>query len=334
METYDIVIVGAGPAGLKCAEVLGRSELRTLLLEKKVTVGLKVCAGGLTLMTETFDLPIDSALSFRDQHIIFHGKEHVVSLKNPIRIMDRKELGIYQLSRLRKYTNVEVRSGIAVKSIGEDYVLTAENKRIHFKYLVGADGSTSVVRRHLGLRNKFYMGIQYNIPTRHDNVVWFFDPVRLKSGYGWIFPHKTYTSAGIFFNPRRLSSENARKALHRILDNYGMNYKHAKFEGAPINCQYDGMKFGNIFLIGDAAGLVSAGTGEGILYALASGEDVARHLMNGDYRFEKIKSLIKYKKRQEFILSIFDFAPHFQDSLFKLLIALLTKPGFQRFFGN
>ena len=45
---YDVIIVGAGPAGLRCAEILGKSELSVLLLEKNAKMGQKVCAGGIT----------------------------------------------------------------------------------------------------------------------------------------------------------------------------------------------------------------------------------------------------------------------------------------------
>ena len=45
---YDVIIVGAGPAGLRCAEILGQSKLSVLLLEKNAKMGQKVCAGGIT----------------------------------------------------------------------------------------------------------------------------------------------------------------------------------------------------------------------------------------------------------------------------------------------
>ena len=45
MESFDVVIAGAGPAGLKCAETLGGSGLGVLVLERENAVGRKVCAG-------------------------------------------------------------------------------------------------------------------------------------------------------------------------------------------------------------------------------------------------------------------------------------------------
>ena len=48
MNHYHVIIVGAGPAGLICAETLSQSNLSVLVLEKNSVFGDKICAGGLT----------------------------------------------------------------------------------------------------------------------------------------------------------------------------------------------------------------------------------------------------------------------------------------------
>ena len=48
MESFDVVIIGAGPAGLKCAETLGNSNKKVLLLEKNSKIGPKPCGGLMT----------------------------------------------------------------------------------------------------------------------------------------------------------------------------------------------------------------------------------------------------------------------------------------------
>jgi geranylgeranyl reductase len=178
------------------------------------------------------------------------------------------------------------------------------------------------------------MGMHYEIPEVHEKMVWIFHPGLLGSGYGWIFPHRTYTSAGVYFNPIRISAQKAREALNELLDDYGIDYRNARFAAAPVNCLYRGIKFGNIFLVGDAAGLVSACTGEGVAYALTSGEDVARHLLDTAYDFDNIRKILTYKKRQEFILSVFDGLPFLQTFLFRVFIELMKRPRFQRFYGG
>ena len=165
-------------------------------------------------------------------------------------------------------------------------------------------------------------------------MVWFLNPRLLGSGYGWVFPHKTFTSAGVFFNPNRISAKRAREALDKLLVDYGLDCREAKLEGAPVNCLYKGVKFNNIFLACDAAGLVSACTGEGIVYALISGEDVARHILDNTYSFDGIKRIIRYKKRQERILFIFDKLPYLQSPLSRIFISLIKWPVFQKYYNG
>jgi len=334
MESYDVVIVGAGPGGLRCAEVLGDKGLRVLILEKKNTIGAKTCAGGLTVLDKNFPLPLHKTLIFRECRAVLNGKAYVVYPEYPIHTIDRIDLGQYQLNLLRRYENITVRTAATVRGITDLHVLVDEEKEISYRYLVGADGSTSTVRRYLGLKNRLFMGMHYVLPEVQERMVWFFQPGLLGSGYGWIFPHRAFTSAGVYFNPARMSAKTARKALDRLLDDYGIDYRGADFSAAPVNCLYRGIKFGNIFLVGDAAGLVSACTGEGISYALTSGEDVGRHLLDNTYAFDQIRKMLTYKRRQEFILSVFDSLPFLQTALFGLFVAFIRRPGFQRFYAG
>ncbi len=49
IEVFDVIIIGGGPAGLICAEILGKSDKRVLLLEKDAFFVDKLCAVGLTM---------------------------------------------------------------------------------------------------------------------------------------------------------------------------------------------------------------------------------------------------------------------------------------------
>ncbi|MCK5476659.1 MAG: FAD-dependent monooxygenase [Candidatus Aenigmarchaeota archaeon] len=334
-DKYDIVIIGAGPAGLKCAEALGNSKLSVLVLEQNDVIGPKICGGGLTALSDSFKIPNNKCLSFKTIKMILNGKEHKITLINPLRTISRFDLGQYQLAIVEKFSNIKIKKSTRIKEIHKNFVLTNKNKKIYFKKLIGADGSTSIVRRFLGLKNKINMGIQYIIPKTHSELVWFMNPKLLKSGYGWIFPHKEYTSAGVYFNPKLISSKNAKITLDKLLNEYGLDYTNAKFEGAPINTLFKGFMFDNIFLVGDAAGLVSASTGEGMSYAMAGGYDIGKCLFDKSCNFEKINEIIKYKKRQELILTIFDKLPFVctQTLLFKIFIELLKQPKFQKYYG-
>jgi geranylgeranyl reductase len=305
-----------------------------LVLEKRYTIGQKTCAGGLTVLNKNFPLPFDKTLTFRGYCIVLNGEEHTLASAHPIHTIDRVDLGQFQLGLVRQHENITIRTGTAVRDITNTHILTDGDKKIAYRYLVGADGATSIVRKYLGLKNRLYMGMHYVIPEVHEKMTWIFHPGLLGSGYGWIFPHRSFTSAGVYFNPVRIPARKARGVLNELLDDYGIDYRNAPFAAAPVNCLYRGIKFGNIFLVGDAAGLVSAGTGEGIAYALTSGEDVARHLLDTAYDFDNIRKILTYKERQEFILSVFDRLPFLQTFLFRVFGKLIKRPWFQKFYSG
>jgi flavin-dependent dehydrogenase len=329
----DVLIIGAGPAGLRCAEVLGNSGLSVLILEKNKVVGPKVCAGGVTGLVPGEELPTDKGVRFYQHHVFVNGKESVISLKHPIAMIDRHTLGDFQLNRLKRYRNVQVHTDNKVISVNHEYVVTKSGGKIYFRHLVGADGAISLVRRYLGLKNKFYIGIQYITPKTYAKCCWIVQPRVLRSGYGWIFPHKKFTSVGVYFNPKLVPHATAKEFLRSILQRYGLDHTEAKLETAPINCMYSGVKFKNIFLAGEAAGLVFAASGEGIAYALTSGGDIGRHIVNPEYNFEKTYRLLQYKQRQERALKVLDSAPTvLQDIMFIIFVRLLVAQRLRNYF--
>ncbi len=119
MKQYDVIIVGAGPAGLRCAEILGQTNLKVLLLEKDESFGIKVCAGGITRKDMAIlNLP-DSLIEHKLTKTAVHSRRrsnHATAPEPIVFTLSRQALGAWQREQLNA-TKVEVRSNAKVTQV-------------------------------------------------------------------------------------------------------------------------------------------------------------------------------------------------------------------------
>ena len=104
-------------------------------------------------------------------------------------------------------------------------------------------------------------------------------------------------------------------------------------KGAPISFAYKGCVFQNFYLTGDAAGLASKLTGEGISSALISGQEIGKKIINLCYKMNKLNMFLKFKKRQEKIEKIANIFPFAQKYFLKVFMILIEKKWIQKYFG-
>lgn len=302
MESYDVVIVGAGPSGLKCAETLGKSGLTILIIDKKGKIGPKPCGG---LMTKTGIEYINSDIGANKfENIKIHTVMRETDIEitgQPLYTINREALARSQLTRIKNMKNINLKKNTAVTKINKDYVI-ANGERIHFRYLVGADGSSSIVRKHLGLKSeKIGIGLHYVIPTKkYKDIELFFDSRFFGPWYAWILPYGNYVSIGTGYSPKILSGSRLLSNFHEWLKLKNIDVSNGKYEAHTLNSDFQGFHFGNIFLVGDAAGLVYSFTGEGIHPALVSGEEIAKKIMDEKYEI-KMEDILQKKRLQYFI---------------------------------
>ncbi|MDH4330181.1 MAG: NAD(P)/FAD-dependent oxidoreductase [Candidatus Moranbacteria bacterium] len=329
-ESFDVVIVGAGPAGLKCAEILGGSDLTVLIVEKNFDIGPKVCAGGLTGKDiEYLKLP-EELIEFKYNKINLHVNDVCSIIKSSeyfAYTIDRESLGKWQLEKLKRFDNVEIRKSARVSSIEKEYI-TINDKKISYKFLVGADGSSSVVRNFLNMKSrKMDIAIQYIIPTdRFRDFEVFFDSKLFSSWYSWIFPHQNYVSIGCGCNPDILSSKELMGNFNKWIGSKNIDISNGRYEAFMINYDYQGHQFGNVFLVGDAGGFASGFTGEGIYQAVITGEEVAKNILNPEYKSHKINELLKTKRRHNRLMNFLIRCGKSRTFFFYLGILLLKIP--------
>lgn len=308
MQSYDVIIIGAGPAGLNAAKILGDAGKTVLLLEKNSVIGPKVCAGGLTRKSiQYLNLP-DEITDCRYSRAVFNSKHFrtEVNLSETFFFtIDRKNLGQWQLSLLDR-RNVSVMTESYVSKIEKDFVLVNDSQKFYYKYLIGADGSNSVVRRYLKIKTRLAgVAIQYKIPAgRFHDFELFCDSRLFNTWYSWIFPLKNYASVGYGYPMKFFSPVKAQKKFEEWAAEKRINLAGIPRESFLINCDWRGFKFGNIFLAGDAAGLASDFTGEGIYQALISADDIAKTILNPNHKPKKILRAVREKRIHQFFMVI------------------------------
>jgi flavin-dependent dehydrogenase len=332
-DRYDVIIVGAGPAGLACAHQLKNAGLTVLLVEKNSVIGPKICAGGLTDFKGKFDIPEDKVKSSLRQTVFLGNRKLEITLSSPLRTIDRSDLGHYQLGKIENSKNITILKETVVSSVNRDSI-TAGKRLFYFRYLVGADGSSSAVRKYLGLKKRICIGLCCDVERVRDDFVWYVEPGRLKTSYIWEFPHRDHTNIGIYFNPERLPAVRAREFLTEYLKKNNYPFSHEDIRGGLVNYDYKGCVFDNIFLAGDAAGLASKPSGEGISFALVSGSEIGRKILDPGYPMTELHRVLKLKKRQERILMIFELLPFMRKALFAISLRAVKKGWVQSYFGN
>jgi menaquinone-9 beta-reductase len=308
--SFDVIIIGAGPGGLACAEVTSSHGLRTLVLERKLKIGQKVCAGGITWNGLVKKIPIDiSERQFDTQYIFSRYQKASISASTPIiATVDRERLG-QQMGNKAQLAGAEILLGCQLTSISGNTITfldktTKKLQKKKFRYLVGADGSSSFVRRYLQLPiSDIGIGINYKLPGNFPHMEWHLDSALFSSGYSWVFPHKYSVSIGAYVDARVMKAKALQEKLLKWGKRSGYPLSSCKGEADFINFDYRGYRFNNIFLVGDAAGLASGLTGEGIYPAIVSGETVGKSIINPLFASADLKKIIKNNSRHRRMVS-------------------------------
>jgi geranylgeranyl reductase family protein len=282
---YDVIVVGAGPAGASAARRCAQLGLGTLLIDKAVFPRPKLCGGALSEQAMSyldFDLPGELI-----EHDVYGARLHFggtcIEIKKPYRIavlVSRTRFDHFLLEKAAE-AGARIIQGKRVSALDRDRdgvrVIVGKDS-YRGRIVIGSDGFHSVTARYVRRKhrkNEYGICVASRIPGGaialdiHDVVDIHFGVAG--EGYGWVFPHKGYFSVGIGGSASRMSNPQA--AMRRFLASTGLP-TDVKMRGFPIPA--GGVRrdivADRLLLTGDAAGFVDAFTGEGIAYAIRSGQ--------------------------------------------------------------
>ena len=296
---YDVIVVGAGPAGCNAAYHLALGGRKVLVLEKEIFPRYKPCAGAVSVKClPLLDFDWKRVVEATPEAILFfyHPERWLrVDFEKPLVHMVMRDRFDALLAERAKCAGAEIKFGVLVDNVSVDRnsvtVTTKNGKSYRASYVLGADGANSKIAKKLNLFNNRVFGSSIAIDVEIDDKalkeekykkIIKVDCEAIPRGYGWIFPKAGRLSAGLASHKKRLPLN---KFADQFLIREGLLNKVVFRKGHLLPA--DGGKKKPLtshraILLGDAGGLVDPLTGEGIYYALKSGALAAEAIIKNN----------------------------------------------------
>lgn len=299
MPDFDVIIVGAGPAGSTAAYRLAGQGARVALLDKARFPRDKPCGGGITVRGLRH-LPIDVTPVVEDTvravELGFGYTDRFTrSADEPLVLMTQRSRLDAHLAAAAADAGADFRDGVRVRTIEHTpagVAVATDTDRLTAAVVIGADGCNGVSAKALGLGGDVTYGVAYE-----GNVGWDVLPRErwqgrlliefdsIPGGYAWIFPKGDHANLGVGGWGRE--APNLREHLARLAESVDVPVaalEHARGYRLPLRRPGVAVARERALVIGDAAGLVDPMSGDGMYEAFLSSRlaaDAVGDLLNG-----------------------------------------------------
>ena len=287
-DAFDVVVVGAGPAGSLAATFAAREGARTLLVDRREEIGHPVqCGEFLPAPEELADLfdcrdVIDEAFRIPQESVLRETRSMACVAPSGRRYTF--PLHGFQVSRrsfdkalsLRAQAEgAELRFPTTVSRVHDDQVEFVGGERVRARVVIGADGPLSTVARSAGFATprELYRMITASVEGSFPPQVDLYFGRIAPGGYAWVFPKLEGANVGLGVT-RVPPWETLSSLLDRFL--HGNGYPVATDRTrwwVPLGAPPESAVRDRSLFCGDAANLVMATNGGGIPTAMLSGRD-------------------------------------------------------------
>jgi len=364
-EKYDIVVVGAGPAGSMAARYAAEQGVSVLMLEKDRDVGYPVRCGEAVSKAgiEEFISPDKKWISSEINSFSLVSPNNTkvkIEFDEKGFILERRIFD-YELAKSAVDAGTEILTRAYVNGLlfdndvvsGVKYEFRGEQFEVKSKIVIAADGVESRVGRWAGLKTHIDFRdmescVQItasNIDIEPDSCYFYFGSEYAPQGYFWIFP-KNNKSANIGLGISGIVGKK-KSALDFLNDFMNKNYPSASVltsiaGGVPCSPTLKKISAPGIILVGDAARQVNPLSGGGIVSGMIGGS-IGGRIAGETIKMNKSEHLLTYDKawhnrlgkRHEIFDRIKNGIYNFSDEKFNNIASSFLKvPQNKRTLGN
>lgn len=315
---YDIIVVGAGPAGSMAARFAAEQGVSVLMLEKDRDVGYPVrCGEAISKAGVEEFVKVDPKWIATEINKFSlnapDGSEVIIEFGDAGYVLERRNFD-YELARTAAQAGVEILTRVYVNDLlfddgkvnGVKYEYKGEQKEVKSKIVIAADGVESRVGRWAGLKTvtdfrDMESAVQVtaaNIPVDQNTLYFYFGQEVAPHGYFWIFPKgKNKANIGLGIS----GSANKKKYAQYYLDDFmNKHYPNAPVltsiaGGVPCSITLDKISAPGIMLVGDAARQVNPLSGGGIASGMIGGK-IAGTIAGEAVKQNRLEYILTYDK--------------------------------------
>ncbi len=305
MAEYDVIVIGAGPAGSSTAKEIAKKGFKILLIDSKKEIGKPVqCAEaiteyafeniGLKTQKKWVKQKIKGIKILLPNNKCFYSTVKCLSIDRYLFDKYLAELAVSNGAELQLKTYMKT-----IKFKNNSYTINTNNGSYNSKIIVGADGYISKTAKNLGLlKNQEYIkAYQYkfnkkDIDFHTDDWLCMTMNEIFHGGYGWVFPRGDEYNVGVG------SKDASLDLLKHYCKTLGFDINKKKcFNAGKLPYYFDIKKrvIPGAIIVGDAAAMTNPVTGGGIHPALYSGM-IAGQIVAESLKKNNIKIMFKYNE--------------------------------------
>jgi geranylgeranyl reductase family protein len=308
-----VAVLGGGPAGALAAERLASAGLKTVLFDEKLAWE-KPCGGGLTYKAYheyPFLVDNDTPKKFVNETTLSAPRAGAVKLQleHPLVIYSRMDLNRMLLERAEKSgAAIEQTRVLSIERRGKGWNLRTRCGIAEADFCIVATGARNPLRE-VGTQwaaEDTMTALGYYVPSSQDHIDIQFLP-RFE-GYIWVFPRCGHLSVGIC--GKGVPAQVQRARLEAYMTERGISYKEGKFYSHMLpSLETPGWRSNRVsgegwLAVGDAAGLVDPITGEGLYYAMRSGDLASRVVIDDAHGIAEKAAAYRAMLSREFALDL------------------------------